>query len=144
MVSVDGTSHIRDVAQYAVVARRTTYAPTKNENAQAFVVGPHVSLTGILKVNGEIRIEGRLEADIRCHTLLVAPEAQIDGVIVADRIEIYGVVKGEVYCNRVVVKDNSRVEAELNYRSLELEPGAFFEGRSRRYSNPIEISPAFD
>lgn len=125
-------------------ASQRTLVPDPNLNEEVFVIGPSISFSGILKVDGVVRLESRVEADIKCRTLLIAPHSAIDGVIVADRVEIYGFVRGEVFCNHVIVKDNSRVEAELNYRSLVLEAGGLFEGRSRRHPDPMSFSPPFE
>lgn len=144
-MSLDVAPHASHTQQHPIPAPRPQQGPQQQSPPadQPLVIGSNVSLTGILRVDGEVWIEGRIEADVRCQILLVAPGAHIDGVIVADRVEIYGVVQGEIYCNRAIVKDNSRVEAELYYRSLELEPGGFFEGRSRRHADPMNLSPNF-
>ncbi|MGI9404956.1 MAG: bactofilin family protein [Hyphomicrobiaceae bacterium] len=111
--------------------------------SQPFIVGPNVSLTGILQVDGEVWVEGYLEADVRCQSLIVGPAAHIDGVIVAGTVEVYGSAFGEVFSNKVVVKEGARVEAEINYQSLVIEADGYFEGRSRRHRNPIGLSPSF-
>lgn len=115
----------------------------KAPETEPFIIGPHVTMNGIVQVDGEVWVEGKLEADIRCHRLFIAPLAHVDGVVAADEIEICGRMDGEIFCNHVTVKSNAIVEAELNYRQLALEPGSFFEGRSRRYDEPLNIAPLF-
>ncbi len=137
-----------DIASHASTPRPPSGSVSSNgrqvgSTSQPFIIGPHISLTGILQVDGDVWLEGEIQADIHCRKLLIAPQAHVNGVVVADRIEVFGFVEGEIYCNTVVVKDNARVEAELYYRSLELEPGGYFEGRSRRHAEPTKLGPSF-
>lgn len=112
-------------------------------SAPTLVLGPRIALTGILQVQGLLRIEGRFSADVQCGSLLIAPAAVVDGVLVADRVEVEGVASGQIFANEIVLKRGCRVEAELYFRMLELEAGALFEGRSRRHDNPLALGPHF-
>lgn len=100
-------------------------------------------MTGILQVQGSLRIDGSCDADVRCGFLLVSATALVDGVLVAERIEIDGRVAGQVYANEVVLRRGCHVEAELYFRTLSLEVGAFFEGRSRQHELPLSLGPHF-
>ena len=60
-----------------------------------------------------IIVEGCYEADIRCGTLIAGPTAELDGVIVADRVEISGCVRGEIFAKEIVLRSTAKVEAEL-------------------------------
>ncbi|MGI9386022.1 MAG: bactofilin family protein [Methyloligellaceae bacterium] len=108
------------------------------------VLGPNVTFTGIMQVDGPLQIECRIEADVRCETLVIGFYGRIRGVVVANRVEIYGSAAGEIYANTITIKGSGHVEAELNYKSIVIEPGAYFEGRSRRHKNPIGLSPNFN
>lgn len=131
---------VQAAAHALFVHHRTPNDTSPNE---PHIIGMNVSLSGILQVEGDVWVDGNLEADIRCRHLLIAPRASIDGVVVAETVEVFGTVLGEVYCYKVIVKNDARIEAELNYRDLELEPGGLFEGRSRRYDDPISHAPTF-
>lgn len=114
-----------------------------NSNSLPLVIGQNTTLTGILRVDGELRVDGRIDADVRCHALVVGFYGHINGVIVANHVEVFGSITGEVYANKIVIKNGAHVEAELNYQSLKIESGGYFDGRSRRRKDPIGMSPNF-
>ena len=110
---------------------------------ERFVIGPHIKIAGIVEVEGDLTIEGQLEADVRCSDLLIAHDGQVDGVVVADTVQVYGSARGEIYANAVAVMSNARVEAEVYYGSFMLEAGSFFDGRTRKHPDPLSLSPDF-
>ena len=62
---------------------------------------------------------------------------------VADRVEIAGTVRGEIFAKEIVLRSTSKVEAELVFTSLVLDEGAHFEGRSRQNPHPAKAGPRF-
>ena len=60
---------------------------------------------------------------------------RIDGLAVAEVVEIDGSIIGEVFADRMKLRNNCNVEADIHRCNLVLEDGAFFEGRSRRHMN---------
>ncbi len=111
--------------------------------SQPLVLGPLSSITGIIQYRGTIIVEGAYEADIRCETLIVAATAELQGVVVADRVEIAGKASGEIYGKVIVLRPTAHVEAELIFAALTLDAGAYFEGRSRQHPNPLKAGPRF-
>lgn len=117
--------------------------PMGTDASQPLVLGRWSSITGIIQYRGTIIVEGSYEADIRCETLIANETAELDGVVVADRVEISGSVRGEIYAKEIVLKPTARVEAELVFTSLVLDEGAHFEGRSRQHPQPGKAGPRF-
>ena len=54
----------------------------------------------------------------------------------AEDIVIRGNVAGSIRGNTVTLQSNSRVEGDVFHKSLAIEQGAFFEGKSRRSDDP--------
>lgn len=111
--------------------------------SQPLVLGHLSSITGIIQYRGTIVVEGAYEADIRCETLIIAATAELEGVIVAERVEIAGRAKGEIYAKVIVLRSTAEVEAELIFTTLELDSGALFEGRTRQHPSPMKAGPRF-
>lgn len=118
-------------------------APLGTDAAQPLVLGRFSSITGIIQYHGTIVVEGSYEADIRCSTLIAGPSAELEGVVVADRVEIAGILRGEVFAKEIVLRSTCKVEAELVFTSLVLDEGAHFEGRSRQSPHPAKTGPRF-
>ena len=50
-----------------------------------------------------------------------------------------GTALGSIRGNTVTFTSSSRVEADVSHKSLTIEQGAFFEGKSRRSDNPMSV-----
>ena len=102
------------------------------------VIGADLTVTGNLQSKGEVTVEGEIQGDIHCASLLVGETAQITGGIVAEDVVVRGKVLGSIRGNRVTLQSNSHVEGDVFHKSLAIEQGAFFEGKSRRLILPLE------
>jgi cytoskeletal protein CcmA (bactofilin family) len=111
------------------------------EKMTASVIGADLVITGSLQSSGEVTIEGEIQGDIQCGTLVVGEQARVQGNVVADDIVIRGRVEGTVRGNRVALQSTSHVEGDVYHRMLAIEQGAFFEGKSRRSDDPIGSAP---
>ncbi len=111
------------------------------EKMSASIIGADLIITGSLQSNGEVTIEGELQGDVQCGQLIVGEQARVQGNVVADDIVIRGRVEGSVRGNRVALQSTSHVEGDVYHRTLAIEQGAFFEGKSRRSDDPIGSAP---
>jgi len=98
-------------------------------------LGQHIRIIGTLEVEGDLRLEGHVEGEVHCRKLHIEPGGCIDGLAVAETVEVKGEVLGEVFADRLHLKNDCSVEADIHHCHLVLEDGAFFEGRSRRHAN---------
>lgn len=110
----------------------------------ALILDHRLSISGIVKFAGDLQIAGNFNADVNCERLFITETASIDGVLMAGMVEIYGKVTGEVYANLIIIRPTAHVDAEIYYRALELDPGSYFEGRSRRVANPLQLGPSYE
>jgi cytoskeletal protein CcmA (bactofilin family) len=103
------------------------------------VIGTDLSITGNLESKGEIQIEGEVQGDVQAGRIVVGERARITGSLLADDIVVRGNVGGSIRGNNVTLQSNSRVEGDLFHKSLSIEQGAFFEGKSRRSDDPTNL-----
>ncbi len=104
------------------------------------VIGDDLTITGNVVSKGEVQIDGLVQGDVHCGTLLVGDQAQITGSVFADDVVVRGRVLGSVRGTRVTLQDSSHVEGDIYHQSLAIEQGAYFEGKSRRSDDPA-ITP---
>jgi cytoskeletal protein CcmA (bactofilin family) len=100
------------------------------------VIGPELLVTGNLETTSELRIEGDVQGDVYAARIVVGEQARVVGNMVADEIDVSGVVQGTIRGNAVRFRSGSHVEGEIMHRKLTIEQGAYFEGKSRRSDNP--------
>ena len=86
----------------------------------------HVTADGLVEVNGQI------EGDLQCTSLIVSPKAQIVGSIMAERVVVNGKVEGPIQGGDVVLKSQAHVVGDIHHQSLTIEKGAYFDGRAKQ------------
>jgi len=97
------------------------------------LIAADVRIVGnVTAADGEIQIDGQLEGDLRCHTLLIGESGRISGEITCEMVRIHGEVVGKIIASAVVVARAGRVTGDIVHDSLEIEAGATLEGRMIR------------
>ena len=94
------------------------------------VIAEGLKITGSVSAEGLVEVNGYIEGDLHCTSLIVAPQASIKGGIEANRVVINGRVEGPIRGGEVVLKSRAHVIGDIEHVSLAIEAGARFEGRS--------------
>ena len=105
----------------------------KEENA---IGGLHNSLTtgtivkGNVKTETDFRLDGQIEGDVDCDgKFVIGPKGRVTGNIVSTSAEILGEVNGTVRTGeKLVLKSTGNINGDIFVKSLEIEPGARFNG----------------
>ena len=114
-------------------------ATAQRASGTASTIGADLSITGNLESKGEIQVEGEVQGDIHAARIIIGEHARITGALVADEVVVRGAVQGSIRGNSVTFQANSRIEGDVFHRSLAIEQGAFFEGKSRRSDDPTSV-----
>jgi cytoskeletal protein CcmA (bactofilin family) len=101
------------------------------------IIGEDLTITGNVTSEGEIQVDGEIEGDIHCGSLLLGDKSQVKGGVVAEDIVVRGHMIGSIRGLRITLQAPSHVEGDIFHQSLAIEQGAYFEGKSRRSDNPI-------
>lgn len=101
-------------------------------NAGPSLIGEDLTVIGNILSKGEVHVEGEIQGDINCASLIVGEKAQVTGGVVAEDVIIRGRVEGTVKGTRLSLQATSHVEGDIIHKSLVIEQGAYFEGKSRR------------
>ena len=102
------------------------------------IIGEGLTITGNVVSKGEIQVDGEIQGDIHCGSLLLGDTAQVVGDVIAEDIVVRGRVVGSIRGVRVTLQAQSHIEGDIIHQSLAIEQGAYFEGNSRRTDNPLE------
>jgi cytoskeletal protein CcmA (bactofilin family) len=109
--------------------------PTTGEQWQDVRVslGPDAEVTGKLSFETATRIEGKLRGEIRASDLLViGAEAVVNATVHASKLVVLGEVRGEVQgATRVEICAGGRIFGDVQTKTLVIQEGATFEGKSR-------------
>ena len=95
-------------------------------------LGKDVVFKGILTLEGNIRVDGRLEGELRSTgTLIVGEHAVIRGNIMAGILITSGKINGDVIASeRIKILKPGIVIGDIRTPSISIEAGAFFHGLS--------------
>lgn len=95
-------------------------------------IGPDVVVSGDLTTESQIHIDGRIDGDVACATLIQGKGGTIAGNIVAESACIAGLVDGTVNARLVTLEPSARVTGDVTYETLSIAAGATIDGRLAR------------
>ena len=105
---------------------------------ESSVIGDAAVIVGDLTSEGEIEVQGTVEGNIRCRSVIVGEGGEVRGEIVAEAVDIRGSVEGPVVAASVTVARTARIIGHITHRELTIEPGAYLEGRRPWRLHPLE------
>jgi len=112
-----------------------------NSAAAPSIITSDVVMIGTLTAKSDVQIEGRIDGDVRCVSLVIGDAGHVNGNIVADAVTIRGHVKGTIRARRVFFCSASRVEGDILIETFAVEVGAIFEGNCRHCDSPLAEAP---
>ncbi|MGE5260060.1 MAG: bactofilin family protein [Actinomycetota bacterium] len=101
------------------------------------IIGEDLTIEGNVTSKGEVQVDGEIEGDIRCGSLLLGDKGQVRGGVVAEDVVVRGRIIGSIHGLRITLQAQCHVEGDIFHQGLSIEQGAYFEGRSRRSDNPL-------
>ncbi len=94
------------------------------------IIGPGMKVVGDCDADGAIRIEGKVQGNIRAgKAVVVGKDGVVDGDIFTQDAIIAGRVKGVIRAeSRLEIQASSRIEGEIIAARMQLEEGAMLNG----------------
>jgi cytoskeletal protein CcmA (bactofilin family) len=109
------------------------------------IISDDVIITGILRSDGDIQVDGRVDGDVRAASLVIGEKAEIHGQLEAETVVVRGRVEGSIRARKVSLAADSHVEGDILYESLEVQSGAFVQGAFRHCADPLALTlPALE
>ena len=125
-------------AESPFTERPATYAKSSSSTKMVpSTIGEDLSITGNVTSKGELQVDGEIQGDIHCGSLLLGDKSQVIGGLIAEDIVVRGRVVGSIRGLRVTLQSQAHVEGDIFHQSLAIEQGAYFEGKSRRSDDPM-------
>ena len=113
-------------------------AATPATSAKVAMIGEGISISGDVKADSSLKIEGRIEGrSVQCsHDVEIAETGHVSASIMAKVVKVSGVVSGDIGgSEKVLVSRTGRVQGNIIAPRVQLEDGALFRGS-------IDMNPA--
>ena len=97
---------------------------------QGTVIAKGLTIVGSVTAEGLVEVNGQIDGELHCTSLIIARGAHVTGIVVAERVVVDGKVEGPIQGKEVILKSQAHVVGDIHHHSLGIESGAFFDGRS--------------
>ena len=122
---------------------------TPNENL-INIIGAETTITGDIVTKGDIRLDGKLEGNLRAEgKVIIGETGQIQGTVSCKNLEVLGKINGKIEVHELsVLKSSATLQADMITKKLGVEPGAVFTGhcqmaeKANHESKPIVTTKA--
>jgi cytoskeletal protein CcmA (bactofilin family) len=108
------------------------------------VIAEGLKIVGSVTAEGLVKVNGQIEGELYCTSLIVSPQAQIVGSITAERVLVNGKVEGPIQGGEVMLKSQANVVGDIHHQSLAIEKGAYFDGRAKQVHGANGREPESD
>ncbi len=112
--------------------------PTLPEPPSSTVIAAGATVTGTLRGDGIMQVEGTVEGEIDLKgAVIVTPTGLIKGPVTADVIRLAGRIEGVVTAReRLLLQKTGSLEGDMTTPTLEVEDGGRLNGRSTMPPRP--------
>ncbi len=119
-------------------------APAARPAATRNFLSTDVEIKGIVKFTNDLVVDGKIEGEITSDgNLTVGENARIKAEIKTATVVIYGKVHGNITAaDRVELKASAEVIGDIKAKSLAIEAGAIFVGKSTVGTPAQAVAPA--
>ena len=93
------------------------------------VIGADVAIKGNVEASADLHVDGVVEGDLVCTSLVQGESSRIEGGITADGARLAGTIKGTITVRELVILKSARIDGDVHYETLTIEQGANVNGR---------------
>ena len=93
------------------------------------IFGADTAIKGDVAADSDLHIDGRVEGDITCASLIQGESSEIIGAVKVRSAKLAGVIRGTIDAGELVVLKSAKIHGDVQYDSLTIEPGAQVDGR---------------
>jgi cytoskeletal protein CcmA (bactofilin family) len=105
-------------------------AAASNAMASTFsVLGADLAIKGDITASADLHIDGHVEGDITCATLVQGEASVIHGAIKAQSARLSGTVHGGIEVMQLTILKSARIHGDVVYDAVTIEQGAHVDGR---------------
>ena len=108
---------------------RPMASPRASSGSTFSVLGADTAIKGDISASADLHIDGRVEGDIACASLVQGETSEVAGGISAETARLAGTVRGSITARELVILRTARITGDVTYDALTIEQGAQVDGR---------------
>ena len=98
------------------------------KNNSLSIIGEGIELSGEINTEGNIHIDGSMNGIIRANEVIIGPNGNFEGEIIADVFIINGTVKGKFTIKNLHVRSEGLLQGRAKYEILVVDSGGRIQG----------------
>ena len=117
------------------------YDYKKNLNTESsLIIGEKVVVTGTVKAEDLVTIQGTIDGDIDCNKISVKKSGIVKGKINTKNATVEGQLDGEINITSILhIKSNGKVNGKISYGIIQIDEGGSLQGEIKS-EKPISNS----
>jgi cytoskeletal protein CcmA (bactofilin family) len=120
-------------------------ARTAMASAPGFsILGADTAIKGDVTADSDLHIDGKVEGDITCATLIQGESSEIIGAVNVRSAKLAGIVRGTIDASELVILKTAEIHGDVQYDALTIEPGAKVDGRVATRSGAFQREPSLE
>jgi len=117
-----------------------------SSNSTFSVIGSDVVITGNVAAKVDLHIDGKVDGDVKCQSLVQGEASEIRGAVVAEKARLAGVVEGSIDARELTIEASARIKGDVVYESITIEQGGHVDGqfkhRNQAMNSQKSLPPA--
>jgi cytoskeletal protein CcmA (bactofilin family) len=99
------------------------------------VIASDVEITGNLSAKVDLHVDGKINGDVSCGSLVQGEDSIIIGKVIAETARLSGKVDGSIEAGDLVIEASARISGDVIYQSLTIAPGGQVDGKFKHRGN---------
>jgi cytoskeletal protein CcmA (bactofilin family) len=99
------------------------------------VIASDVEIVGNLTAKVDLHIDGKVQGDVSCGSLVQGEGSVITGKVIAESARLSGRVDGSIEATELVIEASARISGDVLYQNLSIAPGGQVEGKFKHRSS---------
>ena len=105
------------------------------------IISIEMSLVGNVTFKGSLRLDGKVEGNVKGEHLVLGASGRIVGDVDADNVVCHGHVEGNVAAKKLFVMKGSTITGRVETSDLSVESGAQLNGEIKSRSQDLRLLP---
>ncbi len=100
-----------------------------NRDMPFTVIASDVTIVGNITAKADLHVDGCIEGDVVCASLIQGSESQIKGKIQTTNARLSGSIDGSIDVEELVIEGSARIKGDVKYSNITIESGASLDSK---------------